>query len=65
MKEVKTRNLWSFDLGTQEGINVPFWILIAVQQRKRQDLQTLDNDTFHRPPITSAQCIIGTEKSLG
>ena len=23
MKEVNTQNLWSFELGTQEGINVP------------------------------------------
>ena len=26
MKEVKTQNLWTFELGTQEGINVPIWI---------------------------------------
>ena len=27
-----------------------------------QDLQNLNNDTFYRPLVTSAQCIIGTEK---
>ena len=27
-----------------------------------QDSQILANDTFYRPPVTSAQCIIGTEK---
>ena len=25
MKEVKTQNLWTFELGTQEGIKVPIW----------------------------------------
>ena len=62
MKELNTQNLWSFDLGTQEGKNVPIWIIIAFQQRYRQHDQDLKNDTFYRPPVTSAQCIIGTEK---
>ena len=62
MKEVNTQNLWSFELGTQEGVNVPIWILVGFQQRDRQNDQNLNNDTFYRPPVTSAQCIIGTEK---
>ena len=28
MKRVTTKNLWNFGLGTQEGINVPIWIII-------------------------------------
>ena len=62
MKEVNTQNLWSFELGTQEGINVPIWIFVAFQQNERQTDQNLNNDTFYRPLVTSAQCIIGTEK---
>ena len=62
MKEVKTQNLWTFELGTHEGINVPIWIFIAFQQNDRQNNQNLNNDTFYRPLVTSAQCIIGTEK---
>ena len=62
MKEVNTQNLWTFELGTQEGINVPIWIFVAFQQSDRQNDQNLNNDTFYRPPVTSAQCIIGTEK---
>ena len=62
MKEVYTQNLWTFELGTQEGINVPIWIIVCFQQSDRQHDQTLNNDTFYRPPVTSAQCIIGTEK---
>ena len=49
-------------MGTQEGINVPIWILLAFQQNVRQNDQDLNNDTFYRPLVTSAQCIIGTEK---
>ena len=62
MEEVNTQNLWTFELGTQEGINVPIWIFVAFQQNDRQNDQNLNNDTFYRPLVTSAQCIIGTEK---
>ena len=62
MKELNTQNLWNFELGTQEGINVPIWIFVAFQQNDRQNNQNLNNDTFYRPLVTSAQCIIGTEK---
>ena len=62
MKEVNTQSIWTFELGTQEGINVPTWIFIAFQQMDRQNDQDLNNDTFYRPLVTSAQCIIGKEK---
>ena len=62
MKEVNTQNLWTFELGTQEGINVPIWIFVAFQQNFRRNDQDLNNDTFYRPLVTSVQCIIGTEK---
>ena len=29
MKEVKTQNSWTSELGTQEGINVPMWIYVV------------------------------------
>ena len=61
-KEVNSQNLWSFELGTQEGINMPIWIFVAFQQNDRQNDQILNNDTFYRPLVTSAQCIIGSEK---
>ena len=62
MKEVNTQNLWTFELRTQEGINNPIWIYVGFQQNDRQHDQNLNNDTFCRLPIVSAQCIIGIEK---
>ena len=62
MKEVNTQNLWNFELGTQEGINVPIWIIRGFQRQTRQNSQNENNDTFYRPLVSSAQCIIGTEK---
>ena len=58
MKEVKTRKIWTFQLGMGEGINVPVWSIMGFQQ---QDRQKLNNVTFYRPRVTSTQCIIGTQ----
>ena len=62
MKEVNTQNFWTFELGTQEGINFPTWIFVAFQQNDRQHDQNLNNDTFVRLPVISAQVVIGTER---
>ena len=62
MKQVNTQTFWTFELGTQEGVNVTKWIYVVFQQTDRQQDQNLNNDTFYRMPVTSAQCIIGAEK---
>ena len=63
MKEVNDQKLWNFELGSQQSINVPIWIILGFQQRDREDSQNLNNDTLCRLPVVSAQCIIGTEKN--
>ena len=62
MKEVNTQNLCSFELGSQERVNVTVRIIVGFQQSDRQHDQNLNNDTFNRPPVISAQCNIGTER---
>ena len=62
MKEVNTQNSWTFEMGTQEGVNIPTWIFVAFQQNDRQHDQNLNNDTFVRLPAISAQVVIGTER---
>ena len=62
MKEVNTQSFWSFELGAQEGINIPSFIFVAFQQNDRQHDQKLNNDTFVRLPVISAQVVIGTER---
>ena len=62
MKEVNTQTFWTFELGTQEGINIPTWVFVAFQQNDRQNDQNLNNDTFVRLPVTSVQVVIGTER---
>ena len=62
MKEVNNQNLWNFELGSRENMNVPIGIIIGFQQQDRQDSQNLNKDTFCRLPIVSAQCVIGTKE---
>ena len=62
MREVNNQNVWNFELGSQENMNVPIWIIIGFQQQDGQDSQSLNIDTFCRLPVVSAQCVIGTEK---
>ena len=62
MKKVNTQNFWTFELGTQEGVNVPIRIFVGFQQLNRQNDPNLNNDTFYRMPVTSTQVVIGTEK---
>ena len=62
MKKVNTQKFWSFELGTEEGVNVAIWIYVVFQQSDRQHDQNLKTDTFYRMPVTSAQVVIGTER---
>ena len=62
MKEVENQNLWKFELGSQESMNVPIWIIMRFQQRNRQNPQNLNNDTSYRFHFTPCQCRNGTQK---
>ena len=62
MKEVKTQIFWTFELGTQEGISIPSWVFVVFQQNDGQHDQNLNNDTFVRLPVISAQVVIGKER---
>ena len=62
MKEVNAQKFWTFELGTQEGINILTWIFVGFQQNDRQHDQNLNNDTFIRLPVISDQVVIGTER---
>ena len=61
MKEVNTQKDWSFKIEWQ-GFNVPIWTIVGFQQRKGQNSQNQNKDTFYRPPARSSHCIIGTER---
>ena len=62
MKEVNTQNFWTFELGTQENVNIPTWMFVVFQQNDRQHDQNFNNDTFVRLPVISTQLAVGTER---
>ena len=62
MKEVNTQNFWPCELVTQESINVLIRFYVVFQQNDRQRDQNMNNDSFYRMPVTTAQCFIGNEK---
>ena len=62
MKDLNTQNLWTFELGTPEGINAPTWIYVVFQQNDILHNQNLNNDRFYRLRVTSPQVVIATEK---
>ena len=39
MKKVKSQKIWTFELGTQEGIKVPIWIYVGSQQNAGENDQ--------------------------
>ena len=63
MKEVNTQNFRTFEIDTQEGVNVPIWIFVVFQQSDRQHDQNLNNVFFSKKPVTSVQCKLGTKKN--
>ena len=62
-KEINIQNLWNFEVGSQEIMNVLISIIVRFQQRVRQDTPDLSNDYFWWLRVTRAQCIVGTEKN--
>ena len=58
------RSMDCCESGTQEGIDIPFYIIVGFQQGNRQSLQELSIGTFYRTEIRKAQCKMGTENYL-
>ena len=64
LQEVKNQKLWQFQIGIEESVSIPIIRIIGFQQQDRENSQILKIDTFHRLPVTSAQCIVGNQKIL-
>ena len=62
MKDVTTENNWTFELGVGDGLDVPIYVIVGFMQRDQFNQQHQNNDTFYRPSVVNAQCIIGSEK---
>ena len=64
-KEENTQRLWNFEVGSQERIHVPIWIVVGFQQKNRLKSENdTQKDTFNSLPVTCAESIIRTDKKL-
>ena len=39
IKEVNLRTLWTFKLGTQDGVNIRIWTIVGFQQKEKDKIQ--------------------------
>ena len=62
MKDVCTKNNWTFALSVGDGIDLPIYVKVGFMQRDQFNQEHQINDTFYRPSVVKAQCIIGIEK---
>ena len=64
IKEVKTQNPLTYEIGSQAGNKMfLFGILWHSNKKISQNLNIDNSSSFYRPPISNAQCIIGTRKN--
>ena len=61
-KDVTTDNNRTLELGVGDGIDIPFYVEVGFLERDQFNQQHQKNDTFYRPSVVNAQCIIGNEK---
>ena len=62
MKDVTIENIWTFELGVEGGIDKSIYVRVGFMQRDQFNQQHQNIDTFFRPSVVNAQCIIRSEK---
>ena len=61
-KEVTIQKDLSFELGVQSGIDVTIYVIVGLEQGNCFIQQQRNKDSFYRPTVVNAQCIIDSEK---
>ena len=61
MKDLNFQTFWTSELRSQEGITVPMWIFVRIQQRDGQTSRNPENETIRNLPAINARRIFGTE----
>ena len=61
MRGITTEKYWTFELGVADSIDVPIYVKVGLMQRDQFNRQHQNIDTFCRPSVVDAQCIIGSE----
>ena len=58
---VTTEDNWTFELVVRSNIDVSIFVLGDFMRRDQFNQQQRNNDTFYRPTVVNAQCIVGSE----
>ena len=61
-EEVTIQSNLTIELGSQSGIDVNIYVIIGLEQGNCFTQQQRNNDSFYRPTVVNAQCIIDSEK---
>ena len=51
------KRIRSFDLGLENGIEIPTHGFVGIMRRSRLDLQAQNKNKFNRPTVRTAQCV--------
>ena len=62
MKDVTTENNSGFELGIEDGIDLPIYVIVGFMHRHQFNQQHQNINTFYRPSVVNAQCIFVSEK---
>ena len=62
MKDVTTENNWNFALGVEGGIGITIYVVAGLMQRSQLNQKHQNKETFFKPSVVNAHCIIGSEK---
>ena len=62
MKDKTSENNWTCELGVGDGIDKPIYVIVGFMQRDHFNQHHRSNNTFCRPSVVNAQCIIEGEK---
>ena len=62
MKNGNTENVWTFELGVGDGIDIPIYLIFGFMHRVQFNQQHKNYITFWRLSVVNALCIIRSEK---
>ena len=55
IKDVTTENVWTFELGVEDGVDIPIFVVLGFMQRDQFKQQHQNKDSSYRPSVVNAQ----------